>query len=110
MIKIPDWLAKLPKNAAIDKYEFAKAIDAKPHDIDNWLKRDSMDMPKPDKSAAPKLTQRGRKVCSKNYWRAVTVRNYIRHMNRLELEKTSETKNPTTSKGNKRPRHQNGKG
>lgn len=100
MIKIPDWLAKLPKNACVNNAEFAKVLGIKPKDLQNRLARQNIPTPKPDfNSKLMRHEKRVGIVCQtrgKNYWRAVTVRNYIRHLNRLELEKENDAR--TTKK------------
>ena len=91
MIDIPEWLAKLPKNACVNNAEFARVLGIKPKDLQNRVYRKNTTIPSPDFNT--KLDVHGGRAIiasrtrGKNYWRAVTVRNYIRHLNRLELEK-----------------------
>ena len=87
MIIIPEWLAKLPKDACINHKDFAKVLGIKPSALQWRVSKGVYDTPQPDFNSK----QGGRIVMvhlnsqGKNHWRAVTVRNYIRHLNRLEL-------------------------
>jgi hypothetical protein len=88
MIEIPIWLAKLPKNAMINSKELADALNIP---VDTLMKRHRegfCDFPKCDKRHNTVLTSNGKPVNTKSMWKAVTARNYIRHLNRLELEKS----------------------
>ena len=88
MIEIPEWLKVLPKNAKVGSKDFAIALGISVRTLDSRIYRCVYDTPKPDgkiRRASPIAT---RKLGSKNYWKAVTVRNHIRHLNRLELEKS----------------------
>ena len=95
MIEIPNWLAKLPKNACVNIDEFSKLIGVNKTTIQWRYSNDVYSTPKPDFNSkvtrrtdlagAPLAYSKGK---GKNHWRAVTVRNHIRHLNRLELEKS----------------------
>lgn len=96
MIEIPDWLAKIHKNACVNIDEFSKLICVGKTAIQWRYSNDVYSTQKPDFNsrvtkmtylAGSHLTHTYSKGKGKNHWRAVTVRNYIRLINRLELEK-----------------------
>jgi hypothetical protein len=80
MIEIPTWLAILPKNAGVNFKEFTSAIGINEEAMRFRIRNGSMGTPKPD-------FRMGRlKAGGKQYWKAATVRNHIRHLNRKEME------------------------
>ena len=79
--KIPEWLAVLPKNARLNSREFAEALGLKYHTFTSRVSEDLCGMPRPDFKFEPKNFGR-RRFLSNNQWKAVTVRNYIRKLNR----------------------------
>lgn len=87
MIKIPEWLAKLPKDAGINHKDFAKALGIKPSALQWRISKGVYDTPQPDfnSNQSGRISMIHTNYRGKNHWRAVTVRNYIRHLNRLEL-------------------------
>lgn len=77
--KIPEWLAVLPKGRMINSKDFADALGIKRAALNCRLGQGLCDFPKPDST----LKRVGRdKKCPTNQWKAVTVRNYIRKLNR----------------------------
>jgi len=95
MIEIPTWLANLPKNAGVNLKEFSSAIGINQEALRFRVKNGSMGAPKPDFNPASTEYRRKNRDAHKweymrarkiNYWKAVTVRNYIRHLNRKEME------------------------
>lgn len=96
MIEIPEWLAKLPKNACIKHSEFAQVLGITQNALQFRVSNKTYSTPEPDfNSRIRQNDKRGRVVKAnglskgrgKNHWRAVTIRNHIRHLNRMELEK-----------------------
>ena len=93
MIEIPDWLAKLPKNARLNLDEFSKALGISRELLTSRRSKGHMDTPPEDgfcnRNYGPNhgVPANGVKKRRKPTWKAVTVRNYIRHLNRLELDK-----------------------
>ena len=96
MIEIPQWLSRLPKNACVNTKEFAQLLGVTPNTLHHRLINGTYSMPIPDfnsrviqedKFGRVKKARGYANGKGKNNWKAVTVRNYIRHLNRLELEK-----------------------
>lgn len=87
MIEIPTWLEILPKKAKINSKDFALALGISVQILDNRISRGTYNTPKPDGKVSRPDKKDGRRNAL-NYWKAVTVRNHIRNLNRLELEKS----------------------
>ncbi len=87
MIEIPTWLAMLPKNAGVKSKEFANLLGVSYETLMQRHRKGLMGFPPPDYSLKGRITVGGMRFKGAKTWKAVTVRNYIRHLNRKELEK-----------------------
>lgn len=88
MIEIPTWLAMLPKNAGVKSKEFADLLGVSYETLMQRHRNGLMGFPPPDYSLKGRITGMGTPAKGAKTWKAVTVRNYIRHLNRKELEKS----------------------
>lgn len=94
MIKISEWLAALPKNACIGLDEFAGVLGVSRDVLRGRVYKGLKDMPKPDFNTRYAHSKNRVKIMSRGRgslkWKAVTVRNYIRHLNRIEKQEEIE--------------------
>jgi hypothetical protein len=97
MIEIPKWLAAMPKKASVNIKEFADILGIDLGAMRSRVYQGRMGMPKPDFNSRVTIPDEMGRVPlakglstgkGKNYWKAVTVRNYIRYLNRKELEES----------------------
>lgn len=87
MIEMPTWLAMLPKNAYLEAREFAKALGITVDALNQRHTKGAMDFPRCDFKSRGGVSCTGKPKIPRQRWKAVTVRNYIRYLNRKELEK-----------------------
>lgn len=85
MIEIPEWLAVLKKDARIDIKGLSALVGIKRWSMYDRIKAGTAPPPDYIKGQSVKY---GKPAMGLFQWKAVTVRNYIRHLNRLELEES----------------------
>jgi len=88
-VGIPDWLASLPKNSRLSSKDFALSLGVCMQTFNSRI-RCSSPLPDPDFMSSIKYDGYDGPSLQKRYWKAVTVRNYIR---KLIRESKSEKNN-----------------
>lgn len=79
--KIPEWLAALPGDANLSAKEVALLFEAKPINVIDWSHRGNYDFPKNDVRFTTDCSTNKFGRITKVYWRASTIRNFIRQHN-----------------------------
>ena len=83
--EIPDWLAGLPKKSLVSAKDFALALGVAMHTFKNRVRR-GVGIPEPYTRKFNTHNNFDGPRCEVRYWKAVTVRNYIRKLIRENQE------------------------